>query len=252
MKKKFKITGQEDAMYEAKVTVTTKGRKNDLPVKTDDIISIIRTTNCPKGKWLARDSSNNYGYVAVDHVELDIKEMLELGRKTAINRNSSSSNLIDAEVTSMGSRASNHYPLSAESFTDDSEEWTGDDDEPLSPPPGTADPSAPMGHFRTLSMPDMGNKDLSINHQHSHSDISADGSNIQAKHEALQKLATFFHSPKPVEPAASSTEPETSPVLETEEAVHLAEASSTQEMDFEQIDTLILPPPDLYADLIAE
>ncbi len=46
-------------MYEAKVTVTTKGRKNDLPVKTGDIISIIRTTNCPKGKWLARDSSNN-------------------------------------------------------------------------------------------------------------------------------------------------------------------------------------------------
>lgn len=46
-------------MYEAKVTVTTKGRKNDLPVNSGDNISIIRTTNCPKGKWLARDSSNN-------------------------------------------------------------------------------------------------------------------------------------------------------------------------------------------------
>lgn len=46
-------------MYKAKVTVTTKGRKNDLPVKSGDNISIIRTTNCPKGKWLARDSSNN-------------------------------------------------------------------------------------------------------------------------------------------------------------------------------------------------
>lgn len=53
------ITGQEDAMYEAKVTVTTKGRKNDLPLKSGDAISIIRTTNCPKGKWLAKDSSNN-------------------------------------------------------------------------------------------------------------------------------------------------------------------------------------------------
>ncbi|TMS19903.1 hypothetical protein E3U43_006396 [Larimichthys crocea] len=65
MKKKFKITGQEEAMYEAKVTVTTKGRKDDLPVKSGDLISIIRTTNCPKGKWLARDSrqqlaSNHY------------------------------------------------------------------------------------------------------------------------------------------------------------------------------------------------
>lgn len=46
-------------MYEATVTVTTKGRKNDLPVKNGELISIIRTTNCPKGKWLARDSSNN-------------------------------------------------------------------------------------------------------------------------------------------------------------------------------------------------
>lgn len=46
-------------MYKATVTVTTKGRKNDLPVKNGDLISIIRTTNCPKGKWLARDSSNN-------------------------------------------------------------------------------------------------------------------------------------------------------------------------------------------------
>lgn len=46
-------------MYQATVTVTTKGRKNDLPVKNGDLISIIRTTNCPKGKWLARDSGNN-------------------------------------------------------------------------------------------------------------------------------------------------------------------------------------------------
>lgn len=46
-------------MYEATVLVTAKGRKQDLPVKTGDHISIIRTTNCPKGKWLARDSSNS-------------------------------------------------------------------------------------------------------------------------------------------------------------------------------------------------
>lgn len=55
----IQITGQEEAMYQATVTVTTKGRKNDLPVKNGDLVSIIRTTNCPKGKWLARDSSNN-------------------------------------------------------------------------------------------------------------------------------------------------------------------------------------------------
>ncbi|XP_068569072.1 FYN-binding protein 1-like [Cebidichthys violaceus] len=207
MKKKFKITGQEDAMYQAKVTVTNKGRKNDLPVNSGDIVSIIRTTNCPKGKWLARDGSSNYGYIAVDHVELDIKEMLELGKKAAITRKSGGSsnnnNVVEEEeVTRTGSRASNHYPLSAESFTDDSEEWTGDDEEPLSPAPDPEYPTLPIGHNRTLSMPDMGNKDLSVNHVHSQSDISADGPNVQARQEALQKLATFFRSPKPEKPAA--------------------------------------------------
>ncbi|XP_041791461.1 FYN-binding protein 1 isoform X2 [Chelmon rostratus] len=246
LKKKFKITGQEDAMYEAKVTVTTKGRKNDLPVKSGDIISIIRTTNCPKGKWLARDSSNNYGYVAVDHVELDIKEMLELGKRAA-SIHKSNSNPVEAEVISTGSRASNRYPLSAESFTDDSEEWTGDDEEPLSPAP--ENPLAPVSHSRTLSMPEMGTQDISLNHQHSHSDISADGPHIQARHEALQKLATFFHSPKPVEPELR-TEPETSPVLVNAESVHLP--SSGKEFDFDESDVLILPPPDLYADEAVE
>lgn len=55
----FQITGQEEAMYQARVIETTKGRKTDLPVKSGDVVSIIRTTKCPKGKWLARDSSSN-------------------------------------------------------------------------------------------------------------------------------------------------------------------------------------------------
>lgn len=45
-------------MYHAKVMVASKVRKNDLPVKSGDTVSIIRTTNCPKGKWLARDANN--------------------------------------------------------------------------------------------------------------------------------------------------------------------------------------------------
>ncbi|CAB1332044.1 unnamed protein product [Coregonus sp. 'balchen'] len=112
--KKFKITGQEEAIYQATVTVASKGRKNDLAVKNRDIVSIIRTTNCPKGKWLARDSTNTYGYISVSQVELDIKEMLELGKKAshAISHKDSST-LVEqgGEVASMGSRTSNHYPL---------------------------------------------------------------------------------------------------------------------------------------------
>ncbi|CAG5862525.1 unnamed protein product [Menidia menidia] len=247
LKKKFKVTGQEEAMYQATVTVTPKARKNDLPIKTGDVISIIRTTNCPKGKWLARDSSSNYGYVAVDHVELDIKEMMELGKKTA---RKSSSKIIEADVASTGSRASNHFPQSTESFTDDSEEWTCDDDEPVSPAPETPEPFSAANHNRTLSMPDMGNKELPINHQHSHSD-DPDGTHVQARHEALQKLATFFHSPVPVKAPASHVEAETTPAPPTEEAEHEREDPQTQETDFDP-STLILPPPDLYADLTLE
>uniref|UniRef100_A0A3Q2CDF3 Helically-extended SH3 domain-containing protein n=1 Tax=Cyprinodon variegatus TaxID=28743 RepID=A0A3Q2CDF3_CYPVA len=108
MKKKFNITGQEEAMYQAKVNVTAKGRRNDLPVKSGDIISIIRTTKCPKGKWLARDSSNTYGYVSVEHLELDFKDMLELGKKTPRN-----STVIETETTD--GKALNNFSHSAES-----------------------------------------------------------------------------------------------------------------------------------------
>lgn len=52
------VTGDEEPMYHAKVVVTRKVRKNDLPVKSGDTVGIIRTTSCPKGKWLARDGNN--------------------------------------------------------------------------------------------------------------------------------------------------------------------------------------------------
>lgn len=225
------------------MTVTTKGRKNDLPVKDGDTISIIRTTNCPKGKWLARDSSNNYGYVAVNHVDLDIKEMLELGKKAAVSRMNSTS--VEPEAASTGSRASNHYPN--ESFTDDSEEWTCDDDEPLSPAEHV-EPQLPIAHTRTHSMPDMGDtgqEELIVNHHHSQSDL-VEGSHVQARHEALQKLATFFHPPKSTAPTASP-EPATKAI--TEEAP-VPGSSPSQPLDFEIPD--IIPPPEQYADFSEE
>ncbi|XP_037325588.2 uncharacterized protein LOC119216660 [Pungitius pungitius] len=253
MKKKFKITGQEDAMYQAKVTVTNKGRKNDLPVTCGDVVSIIRTSNCPKGKWLARSSSNNFGYIAVDYLELDITEMMELGKKATISRLSGVTNtsVMEEEASGPGSRASNHYPMSTETFSDDSEEWSGDEEEPLSP---SLEPEALLsspGHTRTLSMPDMGKNNLSVSHAHSSSDIIADGQKVQATHEALQKLATFFHSAKPEAAAASDTKPEKSPLEVKKEAVPLSEVTRTQEMDL-VTDMIILPPPDLYADFSVE
>ncbi|XP_019752240.1 FYN-binding protein isoform X2 [Hippocampus comes] len=242
IKKKFKITGYEEAMYRATVTVTTKGRKDDLPVQSGDNISIIRTTNCPKGKWLARDFANNYGYVAVDHVELDIKEMLELGKKASSIHMSSP---VETDIAMPGSRTSNHYPLSAESFSDDSEEWTADDEEALSSPTYPQAPlSTSLSHNHAVSMPDIAHADLNLNHQHRRNDVHAGGTNVQAKNEALQKLATFFQSSNSLQPTAStSNEQETRPVLGSQHVVHQPQA-----MDFEHPDLLILPPPELYAD----
>uniref|UniRef100_A0A672H8C2 Helically-extended SH3 domain-containing protein n=1 Tax=Salarias fasciatus TaxID=181472 RepID=A0A672H8C2_SALFA len=121
------VTGDEEPMYHAKVTVANKVRKNDLPVKTGDTVSIIRTTNCPRGKWLARDAPTN-GYISVMNVELNIKEMLELGKKAqAAGRGGSA----EGDNVSVGSR----YRVTAfcgSAVTDDSEEWACED-ETLSP-----------------------------------------------------------------------------------------------------------------------
>ncbi|XP_047230278.1 titin isoform X1 [Girardinichthys multiradiatus] len=243
MKKKFCVTGQEEAMYQAKVNVTTKGSKNDLPVKNGDVISIIRTTKCPKGKWLARDSSNTYGYVSVDHLEMDFREMLEVGKKTPRN-----STITEAETTTDG-RVLNHFSHSAESFTDDSEEWACEDDDSFSPAPETSH-QLPGSHTRTFSMPETGNKDLAINHQYSHSDM-CDSSQIQARQEALQKLATFLRSSKSLDPAPVEPEPERSSSPVQEEAVSEPQISSTQKTEFDPT-AIILPPPDMYADFMLD
>lgn len=132
-------------MYHARVMVASKVRKNDLPVKNGDTVSIIRTTSCPKGKWLARDANNRCesmsdvlfceikagfkdhqlvftvhisaplvfwyslalvwlfadGYISVMNVELNIKEMLELGKKAqAAGRGGT----LEGDTISIGSR----------------------------------------------------------------------------------------------------------------------------------------------------
>ncbi|XP_013978342.2 FYN-binding protein 1 isoform X1 [Salmo salar] len=250
--KTFKITDQKEAIYQATVMVASKGHKNDLTVKNGDIVSIIRTTNCPKGKWLARDSTNTYGYISVSDVELDIKEMLEMG-KTA-PRAISCKNITTmveqgGEVASMDSRISNHYPLQEDtgSFTDDSEEWAhDDDDEPLSSL--TEEEPTERDHIQTMSMPEMGSREPSIHHQHTLSDASIDGIDMQARHEALQKLATFFHKPVVEEPIMRRPEePEEEPISPMDigpETVYLCK----EEADLTLPDMVVLPPPDLYAD----
>ncbi|XP_049453220.1 uncharacterized protein si:ch211-188c16.1 isoform X3 [Epinephelus fuscoguttatus] len=236
MKKKFKVTGEEEPMYHAKVMVASKVRKNDLPVKNGDTVSIIRTTNCPKGKWLARDANHKYGYISVMNVELNIKEMLELGKKAqAAGRGGN----VEGDTISIGSRSSSH-PVLTSSFTDDSEEWACED-ETLSP----TDESHNFSH-QTASLPEMSCGHVSA--QHTLSDANLEDLHTQTRHEALQKLAIFFQHGKDEfgdvldGGGPTPTNAESSSFLCAVEEPPYPE----QEVDFTELE--FLPPPPLYAD----
>ncbi|XP_051943580.1 FYN-binding protein 1 isoform X2 [Hippocampus zosterae] len=234
MKKKFKVTGDEEPMYHAKVMVASKVRKNDLPVKSGDTVSIIRTTNCPKGKWLARDARHKYGYISVMNVELNIKEMLELGKKAqAAGRGANP----DGDTISIGSRSSSHLVVTS-SFTDDSEEWACED-ETLS-----ACYASHIPH-QTTSLAEA--YDLASK-QHTLSHANVEDLHTQKRHEALQKLAIFFEQSKdefgdvPDSGAPTPTNPDPPSFLCAVEEPPYTE----QEVDFSELG--LLPPPPLYAD----
>ncbi|XP_075340038.1 uncharacterized protein LOC142399318 [Odontesthes bonariensis] len=236
MKKKFKVTGDEEPMYHAKVMVASKVRKNDLPVKSGDTVSIIRTTNCPKGKWLARDAKHKYGYISVMNVELNIKEMLELGKKAQVAGRGVN---LEADTVSIGSRSSS-YPVVTSSFTDDSEEWACEDETP------SAFNENPCFPQHTPPAPEM--SCVHVGAQHTLSDASLEDLHTQTRHEALQKLAFFFQHIKadfddvPDGGEATPTNTKTSNFLCAVEEPPYPE----QEVDFTELE--LLPPPPLYAD----
>uniref|UniRef100_A0A8C2I189 Si:ch211-188c16.1 n=1 Tax=Cyprinus carpio TaxID=7962 RepID=A0A8C2I189_CYPCA len=154
MHKKFKITGLEEPMYHARVLADSKLRKYDLPVKSGDLISIIRTVSCPKGKWLARDTDNRYGYISVMNVELNIKEMLELGKKVS---QAAGRRQTDGDNLSISSRSSHQNPVLTSSFTDDSEEWMYEED--------TLSLSAEnVSQIKAASIPEMFDSNSSAHH----------------------------------------------------------------------------------------
>ncbi|XP_077360262.1 uncharacterized protein LOC144005795 isoform X2 [Festucalex cinctus] len=235
MKKKFKVTGDEEPMYHAKVMVASKVRKNDLPVQSGDTVSIIRTTNCPKGKWLARDANHKYGYISVMNVELNIKEMLELGKKAQAAGRSGN---LDGDTISIGSRSSSHLVVTS-SFTDDSEEWACED-ETLST---CYDHHLP---HQATSMPET-SCDLA-NQQHALSDANLEDLHTHKRQEALQKLAIFFehskdefgHVPESGAPTPTNADPQNL-LCAVEEPPY-----PEQEVDFSELE--LLPPPPLYAD----
>ncbi|XP_052441724.1 titin-like [Carassius gibelio] len=238
MRKKFKITGQEEPIYHAKVIEDCKGRKNDLPVKVGDTVSIIRTNNCPKGKWLAKDSNNKYGYVPVENVDLNISGIMELGKMTTASNRPNGNGLRDPEVTSTGSRTSEHYGMNHDSFSEDSDEWTCDEDDPVF---GSADETAHIALNQSHATP----AQVPV-HQ---DQIDSSNMHLPRNQEAIQKLSSFFMQPKtssqPLPQNNSPIMPELTPALEED-----PDSLNKEEEDLEISDLQILPPPDLYADII--
>nr|XP_040026491.1 uncharacterized protein si:ch211-188c16.1 isoform X1 [Gasterosteus aculeatus aculeatus] len=232
MKKKFKVTGEEEAMYHAKVIAASKVRKHDLPVQSGDTVSIIRTTSCPKGRWLARDANHKYGYISVMNVELNIKEMLELGKKAqAAGRGGNP----EGDTISIGSRSS-AQPVLTSSFTDDSEEWACEDE--------TLSPSSESHSYphQTASLPEMSCGHVSA--PQTLSDANLEDLHTQTRHEALQKLAIFFqHSREESDdiPATPANAKKSDFLCGVEEP-----PLPEQKVDFPEVE--LLPPPPLYAD----
>ncbi|XDV41865.1 hypothetical protein PO909_010653 [Leuciscus waleckii] len=236
MRKTFKITGQEEAMYHVKAIEDCKGRKNDLPVKVGDTVSIIRTNNCPKGKWLAKDSNNKYGYVPVESMDMNINGIMELGKMTTASNRSNGNGHKNTEDISTDTRTSEHYDMNHESFSEDSEEWTAEDDDPVF---DSTNETSHIGLNQSLATPAQGPV------QPTQTDSAY--MNVQPKQEALQRLSTFFMAPSQLLPQDSN------PIMPEPNAAHEEDPGSLnqEEENVDVSELQILPPPDLYADIIA-
>ncbi|XP_051876442.1 FYN-binding protein 1 [Pristis pectinata] len=75
MRKKFKFSGPIEVIQTVKVTMDYKGGKNELSCKQGDFLEVIRITDNPEGKWLARGLDGSYGYIKVTCVDINYDEI---------------------------------------------------------------------------------------------------------------------------------------------------------------------------------
>ncbi|XP_076836738.1 FYN-binding protein 1 isoform X3 [Brachyhypopomus gauderio] len=85
-RKKFKLSGPLQVIHKVKVRVDCKGGKNDLNIKQGETIEVLRVTENPEGRWLARTQDGSYGYVKTESVEIDFDKLKNqsLSRPTQI------------------------------------------------------------------------------------------------------------------------------------------------------------------------
>ncbi|XP_078416616.1 FYN-binding protein 1-like isoform X4 [Cetorhinus maximus] len=81
MRKKFKLSGAIEVIQNVKVTMDYKGGKNELSCKQGEWLEVIRITDNPEGKWLARALDGSYGYIKVTCVDINYDE---IKKKTGI------------------------------------------------------------------------------------------------------------------------------------------------------------------------
>ncbi|KAI1882008.1 hypothetical protein AGOR_G00246250 [Albula goreensis] len=84
VRKKFKLSGPIQVIHKVKAKIDYKGGKNDLSLKQDEPIEIIRISDNPEGRWLGRTRDGSYGYVKTDSVEIDFDTLKRKGEALPI------------------------------------------------------------------------------------------------------------------------------------------------------------------------
>ncbi|XP_032874385.1 FYN-binding protein 1 isoform X1 [Amblyraja radiata] len=75
MRKRFKFSGPIEVIQTVKVTMDYRGGKNELSCKQGEELEVIRITDNPEGKWLARTTDGTYGYIKVTCVDINYDEI---------------------------------------------------------------------------------------------------------------------------------------------------------------------------------
>ncbi|XP_042622003.1 FYN-binding protein 1-like isoform X2 [Cyprinus carpio] len=74
-RKRFKLNGPIEVIHMARVREDWQGGKNDLTVRQGENVEIIRVSNNPEGKWLARNLRGSMGYISNSCVDVDYEEV---------------------------------------------------------------------------------------------------------------------------------------------------------------------------------
>ncbi|XP_053504116.1 FYN-binding protein 1 isoform X3 [Ictalurus furcatus] len=79
-RKKFKLSGPLQVIHKVKARVDCKGGRNDLSFKQGESIDILRITDNPEGRWLARTQDGSCGYVKTESVQIDFDTLKNQSR----------------------------------------------------------------------------------------------------------------------------------------------------------------------------